>query len=59
MTKNEKKYLQQQVTHNKEIIKQVESGEIWDEIFKTPEQKLAFTQGIAYVNDVLDAFING
>lgn len=59
MTKSEKEYLKQQITHNKDVMKKVESGQMWGEIFKTEEQKLAFIQGLHYANDVFDKFING
>ncbi len=59
MTKKEKVYLQMQIEHNKIVIKKVESGEFWNDIFKTEEQKQAFIQGLFYANDVFDKFING
>lgn len=59
MTKSEKRYLQDQVEHNKKIIEQVEKGELWADIFKTEELRLAFIQGLNYANDVFDKFING
>jgi len=35
MTKDERKYLQMIIKENKEIIKQVESGELWADIYTT------------------------
>lgn len=58
MTIKEKQYLKEQIAHNKNIIKQVENGTLWNDIYKTDKQKECFTQGLFYVNDVLDKFIN-
>lgn len=59
MTKKEREYLQKQIQNNKEIIKQVEEGKLWADIYNTEELRIAFVQGLYYANDVFDKFING
>jgi len=59
MTKDERKYLQMIIKENKEIIKQVESGKLWADIYTTDELRLAYIQGLGRANDIFDKFVNG
>ena len=59
MTKKEREYLQAQIKNNNLVIKKVEKGEQWADIYTTKELKEAFIQGLNYANEVFDAFING
>ena len=59
MTKNEKTYLMEQIRKNTDTIAMVEKGELWSDIYKTEEQRLAFVQGAYMMNEVFDRFING
>jgi len=59
MTKQEREYLQKEIEVNKSVIKRVESGKLWADIYKTKELRLAFIQGMVLVNDVLDKYVNG
>ena len=57
MTKTEKIYLMKLVEDNKRKIQQIESGELWANIYKTHEQKLAVIQGIHMANEPLECLL--
>jgi hypothetical protein len=59
MTKKERRYLQNRVEFNKKIIEKVGKGELWSDVYTTEALRLAFIQGVSYVNDKLDSFVNG
>jgi hypothetical protein len=57
MTKKEKDDLITQINNNDRVIKEVEEGTLWGNIYKTKEMRLAFIQGLSYANERLKEFI--
>lgn len=55
MNKSEREYLSTLVLENMLVIKRITKGELWTDV--TCGQRVAFVQGVVYVNDPFRKFL--
>jgi hypothetical protein len=58
MTKKEREYLEKICRDNIKRAQEVVDGEFFETVFKTPEERMIFAQGMRYANECFEMYFN-